>query len=97
MLGRLITPLRAAFDIPQRTESSSSTNNNNYDNVDEDAESFARDVRIELMRNAIDAFKSAVHLNEKIQVGPFRFRFSSLTPSPSKDKAKGLLCGCELD
>ena len=80
MLGRLITPLRAAFDIPQRTESSSSTNNNNYDNVDEDAESFARDVRIELMRNAIDAFKSAVHLNEKIQVGPFVFVFPPLLP-----------------
>ena len=80
MLGRLITPLRAAFDIPQRTESSSSTNNNNYDNVDEDAESFARDVRIELMRNVIDAFKSAVHLKEKVQVGPFVFVFPPLLP-----------------
>ena len=64
MLGRLITPLRAAFDIPQRVE----TTHANISNVDEDAESFARDVRIELMRNSIEAFKNADDLRAKIEV-----------------------------
>lgn len=64
MLGRLITPLRAAFDLPQRIESTPST----IQNADEDAEGFARDVRIELMRNSIEAFKNAEDLSGKIEV-----------------------------
>ena len=72
MLGRLITPLRAAFDLPQRVESTPSTT---HLSADEDAESFARDVRIQLMRNSIEAFKNAADLRSKIEVSSAIVRF----------------------
>ena len=75
MLGRLITPIRARFEL--------STGNRQDQNFQEEvgsghglglrdenaaAESFARDVLVELMRSSVQALKGAESLEAKILV-----------------------------
>ncbi len=63
MLGRLITPLRARFDLSPRPPTSPE------DVEDDDSpENFARDVLTELMRNAVEALKAAEDVHGKVEV-----------------------------
>lgn len=65
MFGRLLTPLRARFDLSPRPEAAPEV----YEEDDGlSAENFARDVLIELMRNSVEAIKVAQDLDSRVQV-----------------------------
>ena len=69
MLGRLltplVTPLVSRFDHSPRPESPL---DNRSELEDASAEDFARDVKIELMRNSVESLKLAETLNNRIEV-----------------------------
>lgn len=65
MFGRLLTPLVAHFDLSPRLDV---VPDRSADPDTEEAESFARDVLIEVMRNLIDSLKEAEGLPEKLEV-----------------------------
>lgn len=67
MFGRLLTPLVAHFDLSPRPDAVSDRPKGS-DSVDADAESFARDVLIEVMRNAVEKLKEAEDLPAKLEV-----------------------------
>ena len=65
MFGRLITPLKARFDLSPRPEAAFQSK----DDIDTmSAENFARDVLMQLMRNLVDSLKEAESLQSKIDV-----------------------------
>lgn len=64
MFGRLITPLRARFEQSIRPEIQEDV----VQDEDASAEDFARDVLVELMRNAVEKLKEAEDIKDKIEV-----------------------------
>ncbi|TDL19109.1 beach-domain-containing protein [Rickenella mellea] len=73
MLGRLITPLRARFDISPSPRPELPTHGHGHQQQqgqeeEADAENFARDVLIELMRNSLDGIKCAEGLTARLEV-----------------------------
>ncbi|KII85493.1 hypothetical protein PLICRDRAFT_44793 [Plicaturopsis crispa FD-325 SS-3] len=66
MLGRLLTPLRAHFDLSPRQEAAQLPDDANDDDLA--PENFARDVLIEIMRNSIDQLKDAEDRRAKKEV-----------------------------
>ena len=73
MFRQLLTPLSAAFSLPQlspRPSSTSFPHNGSDDHADDslDPEEFARDVLIQLMRNAVENLKAAEGLRAKAEV-----------------------------
>lgn len=65
MFGRLLTPLKARFEVSPLPEA---TFKRIEDDEDTTAENFARDVLIEVMRKSIDSLKEAEDLVAKIEV-----------------------------
>lgn len=65
MFGRLLTPLVAHFDLSPRPETAPERP---ADHETEEAESFARDVLIEIMRNSVESLKEAEGLPAKLEV-----------------------------
>lgn len=66
MLSRLITPLRARFDL-----SPLPTTNTEEAEDDNSPENFARDVLVELMRNAVEALKATEDVRGKVEVSRY--------------------------
>jgi len=64
MFGRLITPLKARFEQSIRPEKQEDV----AQDEDASAEDFARDVLVELMRNAVEKLKEAEDIKDKIEV-----------------------------
>lgn len=65
MLNRLLTPLVAHFDLSPRPDV---VPERSADQETEEAESFARDVLIEIMRNSVESLKEAEGLSAKLEV-----------------------------
>ena len=65
MLNRLLTPLVAHFDLSPRPDV---VPERAADQETEEAESFARDVLIEIMRNSVESLKEAEGLSAKLEV-----------------------------
>ena len=65
MFGRLLTPLKARFELSPRPDAL-------FEHAQEDemlaAENFARDVLIEVMRKSVESLKEADDLKTKIEV-----------------------------
>lgn len=73
MFRQLLTPLSAAFSLPQlspRPGTATSPHSGADDRADDslDPEEFARDVLIQLMRNAVENLKAAEGLQAKAEV-----------------------------
>lgn len=67
MFSALLTPLRARFEVAPQVEAVTTSA---ADNVLEIApEDFARDVLIEIMRNAADKLKTAGDVCSQVEVG----------------------------
>ena len=65
MLGRLLTPLVNRFDLSPRPD----VNFEQAEDVETtSAENFARDVRIEVMRNLIESLKETENIKDRIEV-----------------------------
>ena len=65
MFSALLTPLRARFETQPQVEASTPP-----DNVGDVApEDFARDVLIELMRNAVEKLKTTGDVRSEVEVG----------------------------
>jgi hypothetical protein len=88
MFQKLFTPLVARFDIgtprapvhaspngtPRSLDTPRSLNSfNESESIDVDPEDFARDVIIELMRNAVDRLKGADDIHAKLEVGVLHY------------------------
>lgn len=65
MLRSLLSPISSRFPISPRPDS---TSNNVADNNEPAPEDFARDVLVEVMRNAAERLKVAEGLNTRAQV-----------------------------
>jgi hypothetical protein len=65
MFGRLLTPLRARFDVSPRAEFTSQLKGGEEELAPED---FARDVLVELMRSNVDNLKAAEDGTTRIEV-----------------------------
>jgi len=77
MFSALLTPLRARFETQPRVETSTPP-----DNVDDVApEDFARDVLIELMRNAVEKLKTTRDVRSEVEVGIPRSDIAGTLPS----------------
>ncbi|TBU31477.1 beach-domain-containing protein [Dichomitus squalens] len=69
MLRTLLTPLSARFSLPSPLSPRASSGSEVFSDPDELApEDFARDVLVELMRNATERLKTADTLSERIEV-----------------------------
>jgi hypothetical protein len=71
MFKTLFTPLRTRFDISPRQSPRLDTPRTPFqhnDSLDIDPEDFARDVLVELMRNAVERLKSAEDVRSKLEV-----------------------------
>ena len=69
MFSALLTPLRARFETQPRVEATTTP----ADDVDDIApEDFARDVLIELMRNAVEKLKITGDVRSGVEVGILR-------------------------
>ena len=69
MFRTLFTPLSARFSLPSPLSSPRQTATEVLSDPDEiDPEDFARDVLLEVMRNAVERLKVATGLNERTEV-----------------------------
>jgi hypothetical protein len=74
MFSAILTPLRARFETQPRVETNAAT-----DNVDDIApEDFARDVLIELMRNAVEKLKTTGDVLTQVEVGILRSNLAGI-------------------
>lgn len=70
MFSALLTPLRARFETQPRVETITTPTADNGD--DRAPEDFARDVLIEIMRNAVEKLKATQDVRSKVEVGVLR-------------------------
>ena len=70
MFSALLTPLRARFETQPRVGASTPPADDNVDDVA--PEDFARDVLIELMRNAVEKLKTTGDVRSEVEVGTLR-------------------------
>lgn len=69
MFRTLLTPLSARFSLPSPLSARPSSGSEVLSDPDDlDPEDFARDVLVELMRNATERLKTADTLSERIEV-----------------------------
>lgn len=68
MLRTLFTPLSARFSLPSPLSPRNSQDSAPEESDELDPEDFARDVLVELMRNATERLKAANSLTERIEV-----------------------------
>jgi hypothetical protein len=66
MLSAILTPLRARFETSPRVEIVALPAGDNEDDIA--PEDFARDVLIELMRNAVEKLKATGDVRTKVEV-----------------------------
>lgn len=76
MLRSLLTPLRARFDASPRPDTGFESSPAPNDDEEFSPEDFARDVLVELMRNAMESLKVADEVKTKTQVSLFRVTFN---------------------
>jgi hypothetical protein len=67
MFSALLTPLRARFETAPQVEAITSPATDNVDGLA--PEDFARDVLIELMRNAVEKLKTTGDVCSQVEVG----------------------------
>jgi hypothetical protein len=67
MFSALLTPLRARFETAPQVEEVTTPTTNNADGLA--PEDFARDVLIELMRNAVEKLKTTGDVCSQVEVG----------------------------
>ena len=67
MFSALLTPLRARFETAPQAEAITSPANDDVDGIA--PEDFARDVLIELMRNAVEKLKTTGDVCSQVEVG----------------------------
>jgi hypothetical protein len=67
MFSALLTPLRARFEIAPQVEAVTTPATDNV--VDIAPEDFARDVLIEIMRNAVEKLKTTGDVCSQVEVG----------------------------
>jgi hypothetical protein len=67
MFSALLTPLRARFEITPQVEAVTTPVTDNV--VDIAPEDFARDVLIEIMRNAVEKLKTTGDVCSQVEVG----------------------------
>ena len=67
MFSALLTPLRARFEVTPQVEAVTAPTTDNV--VDIAPEDFARDVLIEIMRNAVDKLKTTGDVCSRVEVG----------------------------
>jgi hypothetical protein len=67
MFSALLTPLRARFETAPQVEAISTPATDNVDDIA--PEDFARDVLIELMRNAVEKLKTTGDAYFQVEVG----------------------------
>ena len=67
MFSALLTPLRARFEVAPQVEAVTTPASDNV--VDIAPEDFARDVLIEIMRNAVDKLKTTGDVCSQAEVG----------------------------
>ncbi len=71
MFSALLTPLRARFEIAPQVEAVTTPATDNV--VDIAPEDFARDVLIEIMRNAVEKLKTTGDICSQVEVGVLCF------------------------
>ena len=67
MFSALLTPLRARFETAPHVEAVTTPTTDNADDIA--PEDFARDVLIELMRNAVEKLKTTGDVCSQVEVG----------------------------
>ena len=67
MFSALLTPLRARFETAPQVEVITTPTTDNVDDIA--PEDFARDVLIELMRNAVEKLKTTGDVSSQVEVG----------------------------
>jgi hypothetical protein len=79
MFSALLTPLRARFETAPQVESITSPATDNVDGLA--PEDFARDVLIELMRNAVEKLKTTGDVCSQVEVGVICSDLAGNSPS----------------
>jgi hypothetical protein len=79
MFSALLTPLRARFETAPQVEAISTPATENVDDIA--PEDFARDVLIELMRNAVEKLKTTGNICSQLEVGVLCSDLASRLPN----------------
>jgi hypothetical protein len=79
MFSALFTPLRARFETPSQVETNTTPAGDNVDDLA--PEDFARDVLIELMRNAVEELKTTGDVHSNVEVGFLRGDVAGILPN----------------